>query len=97
MMLLKMRLFFLCILLLSPFISANGQDRQVCFTVDDLPTVSYGIGGNEHRQHITRGLVDAFVRHQVPAIGYVNESKLYVDGTLDSAEVQLLDYCKVSN
>jgi len=67
------------------------QEKKVCITVDDLPTVHYDIEGYSFKYEITNALVKAFVDNQVPAIGYVNESKLYNEGVLDTARVVLLE------
>lgn len=48
--------------------------RSVAITIDDLPTVR---GRTQDRmQHITDGLLAAFAEYKMPAIGFVNESKL---------------------
>ncbi|MEQ9221800.1 MAG: polysaccharide deacetylase family protein [Cyclobacteriaceae bacterium] len=69
----------------------QAQHKKVCITVDDLPTVTYGVGGYDHRVQITSGIIEAFKTFAVPAIGYVNETKLYQKGKLDSLEVDLLE------
>ncbi len=69
----------------------QAQHKKVCITVDDLPTVTYGVGGYDHRVQITSGIIEAFKTFAVPAIGYVNETKLYQNGKLDSLEVDLLE------
>lgn len=63
----------------------------MCITVDDLPLVRYGIKTPLHEQEITKGLLSAFQKHNVPAIGYVNENKLFPNGKLDSSKVKLLE------
>lgn len=73
-------------------IHSNAQERKMCITVDDLPTVAYGINDIEFHNQITQSLVNAFSEQNIPAIGYVNESKLYKEGKLDSAKLQLLEY-----
>ena len=72
-------------------IFSYAQDKKMCITVDDLPTVTNGIPGYDFRLQITESLIRIFNEHEIPAIGYVNESKLYRNGTLDSMEVQLLE------
>lgn len=61
-------------------------DRQVAITIDDLPVN----GASEAHGWITEKLVAAVVRHEVPAIGFVNEGKLYADGELVPERVALL-------
>lgn len=64
--------------------------HQVCFTFDDLPVVGYHHNSISHQREITNKLVAALVKHSVPAIGFVNETKLYVDGRPDRARINLL-------
>ncbi len=73
------------------WLNSVAQQKRLCITVDDLPTVAYGVGGDELKMEITKGLVDAFKKYQVPAIGYVNEGKLYKEGKLSKKEVALLE------
>lgn len=79
------------IFLLTCLISAKSQDKQLCITVDDLPTVHYGAGGQEFQWLITDSIVSTLVRNKAIGIGYVNERKLYdQDGQVDSFQVKLL-------
>lgn len=70
---------------------AQAQDKKICITVDDLPTVTYGIDASVFSKEITVDLINTFNKYDIPAIGYVNEGKLYQDGKLDSSKVQLLE------
>ena len=58
-------------------------------TIDDLPFVEYGRGLAVSREGTTR-LLAALSVHGVPAIGFVNEDKLFAPGELD-ARVGLLE------
>ncbi|MEM6629088.1 MAG: polysaccharide deacetylase family protein [Bacteroidota bacterium] len=82
--------FLLCCLALLFLLQAYSQEKKICITVDDLPTVSYGIPGIEFQQDLTQALVQIFIDNQIPAIGFVNERKLYAEGILDSNQVKLL-------
>jgi peptidoglycan/xylan/chitin deacetylase (PgdA/CDA1 family) len=64
--------------------------RQVAITFDDLPGASAARTDIEYFRTFTTELLDAFARHQVPAIGFVNESKLEAGGVIDPARVALL-------
>ncbi|MEO9869834.1 polysaccharide deacetylase family protein [Ekhidna sp.] len=66
----------------------EAQNRRMCVTVDDLPAVHYGLN---NRAEITDGLLATFIKYEVPAIGYVNEGKLYKDGVLDQQRVAYLE------
>jgi len=57
-------------------------ERTVALTVDDLPV---GRGhGLAHQQRVTRDLVRRITEAGVPAIGFVNEGKLFVDGRIEA-------------
>ena len=64
--------------------------RRVAITIDDLPVVSRNFQTAADHDRITRQLVGALGAHRVPAIGFVNEGKMYRDGRVDSADVALL-------
>lgn len=86
-----MKFFFT--LIFSLLISTSfAQDKTMCITVDDLPVVSYGINDPEFHRQVTRDLIQTFDDYDIPAIGYVNEFKLYRDGQLDSNQVELLEF-----
>lgn len=68
-----------------------AQDKTMCITVDDLPVVSYGIHNPDFHQRVTQDLIHTLDEYDIPAIGYVNEFKLYDDGRLDSSQVKLLE------
>ncbi len=82
--------FLLLIALAFTISTANSQDKKICVTIDDLPVVTYGINNIKFQQELTENLIRTFDKFEIPAIGYVNESKLYKDGHLDSARVNLL-------
>ena len=70
-----------------------AQTRQVCFTFDDLPVVNYGINNPEYLQSITQDLLTTLDRYHIPAIGFINEYKLYQNkdtSLLIPSRVQLL-------
>jgi hypothetical protein len=54
--------------------------RTIAITIDDLPTVSVLGNGVERAERITRDLLAALDRAQVPAIRFVNEQKLQPGG-----------------
>lgn len=63
--------------------------RRVAVTIDDLPVVSTK-SDIASRRTITDNLLRHIRRHKIPAIGFVNEGKLYIDGKRDAANVGLL-------
>ena len=73
-----------------PATAQPGSVRRVAITIDDLPVVSRNFQTAADHDRITRQLVAALGAHRVPAIGFVNEGKMYRDGEVDSADVALL-------
>ncbi|MDQ3712357.1 MAG: polysaccharide deacetylase family protein [Acidobacteriota bacterium] len=67
--------------------SIFGQKREVSVTFDDLPT-AYG-ASLEAKRKLTKKLIDGMRTNNVPAIGFVNEAKLYERGETD-ARIALL-------
>ncbi len=59
-------------------------------TIDDLPTASVLPQTPEWADRVTRDLLGALRRHQVPALGFVNEGKLHAGGSLDDRQVARL-------
>ncbi len=71
-------------------ISGNAQTaRFVAVTIDDLPVVVKN-SDLKKRQQITTKLLRHITKEKIPAIGFVNEKKLYTDEKLIDAEVALL-------
>jgi peptidoglycan-N-acetylglucosamine deacetylase len=82
----KLRSLLLTKIILIIFLSilTNGQtktNREVSVTVDDLPAPP---GNLAVMRTVTVKLLESFKRHQVPAIGFVNERKLFYIGEIDS-------------
>jgi peptidoglycan-N-acetylglucosamine deacetylase len=61
---------------------AQVPERQVAITIDDLPWNSVGLNGKEI-DDLNSKLTAALKQSHVPAIGFVNEKKLYVHGEVD--------------
>lgn len=75
------------VLILAPF----GQpQREVCFTIDDLPWVSAVPLGIDEKERLTAKLLAALRVHRIPAIGFVIEGNLQRDGAVDPRQVGLL-------
>lgn len=64
--------------------------RRLAVTVDDLP-LSRMRGGVEGMAAVTGRLLEGFEAGGVPVVGFVNESKLEVDGELVPGRVALLE------
>ncbi len=70
-------------------VSARTSQRTVAVTIDDLPVVSTR-GDLKNRQQITKKLLAHIKRAKVPAIGFVNENKLYAKDKRDEKQIDLL-------
>lgn len=70
--------------------TGSTTPREVAITIDDLPSVSDLGNDLAAAEKTTRDLLAALRRHQVPAIGFVNERKLLTNGTVDEGRVALL-------
>jgi peptidoglycan/xylan/chitin deacetylase (PgdA/CDA1 family) len=70
-------------------IQAQKPQRFIAVTIDDLPVVSTR-KNLKNRQQITKKLLNHITKAKVPAIGFVNENKLYTNDKRDEAQVDLL-------
>lgn len=70
-------------------LSISAQERYIAVTIDDLPVVSTR-SDLKNRQEITKKLLSHITKATVPAIGFVNETKLYKDDKRDETQVDLL-------
>ena len=61
---------------------AASAGRSVAVTVDDLPAPRAGVVANDPAalREVTGRLLAAFREQEVPAVGFVNEGKLFLDG-----------------
>ncbi|MEO5818960.1 MAG: polysaccharide deacetylase family protein [Vicinamibacteraceae bacterium] len=60
----------------------RAPERAVAVTFDDLPATTAGAVANDVTSltDLTRKLLSAVRKHSVPAVGFVNEGKLFVEG-----------------
>lgn len=80
-------LFLGCLVSLLLSFRSTAQQKQLCITVDDLPTVSYG---EPVEREITEKIISHFLEYHIPAIGFVNEKKLFKRANLVSQQVMYL-------
>jgi peptidoglycan/xylan/chitin deacetylase (PgdA/CDA1 family) len=71
-------------------IATESLRREVAVTIDDLPTIAIANPGESGHLALTEGLLEALVSREIPAIGFVNESKLYDGDRLLDDRVELL-------
>jgi peptidoglycan/xylan/chitin deacetylase (PgdA/CDA1 family) len=83
---------WLLVLLLFPFTAAAQPPatRAVAITFDDLPFAAVPADDNVSLVGMTTRLLQHLQTEQVPAVGFVNEAKLYREGSPDPARVDLL-------
>ena len=60
----------------------SGDERLIAVTIDDLP-VNGADDGLAALQSMNERLLDALARHAVPAVGFLNEARLYRPGEVD--------------
>ena len=85
-----MKFFILAVILTFTLnIFAQKPQRFIAVTIDDLPVVAKN-SDLKMRQEITRKLLAHIKKAKIPAIGFVNEGKLYKDEKLVAGEVDLL-------
>lgn len=75
------------IIFLSASVATFGQTMAV--TIDDLPVVVTQSDAKK-RKEITEKLLGHIIKAKVPAIGFVNENKLYTDGKRNEEQISLL-------
>ncbi len=84
-----MILFLMAFTFSSFSVQAQKTPRFIAVTIDDLPVVSTR-PDLKTRQEITRKLLAHITKAKVPAIGFVNENKLYTNDKRDEAQIDLL-------
>jgi peptidoglycan/xylan/chitin deacetylase (PgdA/CDA1 family) len=72
-------------------LSSFGQKKQVCFSFDDLPVVNYGITDAGYQIKLMDKLILSLKKNKIPAIGFVNEQKLYDNQSKITYQVGLLN------
>src|SRR5215471_13996399 len=71
--------FFIFVLILAPLASAQTRpDRRVAITMDDLPASAAQSMSARELTDMTTRIVATFKQQQIPAVGFVNENKLYL-------------------
>jgi peptidoglycan/xylan/chitin deacetylase (PgdA/CDA1 family) len=77
--------------LLLPLNAQHSAQREVAITVDDLPAGAANFMTAGEIQEMTTKLVTTLRDQKVPAVGFVNESKLYklgeVDGRINALKI----------
>lgn len=78
------------LILILATLQSHAQKKQVCFTIDDMPLVTYGITDTVYQKNLMNKLIKALKASDIPATGFVNEIKLFSNNQLIPFQVQLL-------
>ncbi len=81
-------IIFLFLLLASSVSAQTKPQRYIAVTIDDLPVVSTR-KDLKNRQEITKKLLGHIAKAKVPAVGFVNEGKLYKNDNKERDEPQI--------
>lgn len=76
-------------LIVSGAMFGQRREKTIAITIDDLPVVTTR-ADIQARREITKNLLKNLTDARVPAIGFVNENKLYTNGKRDEHEIDLL-------
>ena len=70
------------LLIAVPHLHTRAVERSIAITFDDLPGTGAGVAVNDSSglEALSRQLLTAVRRHDIPAIGFVNEAGLLPDG-----------------
>jgi peptidoglycan/xylan/chitin deacetylase (PgdA/CDA1 family) len=83
-------LLLVIVFLVSPIL--QGQQKQVCFSIDDLPVVSYAMNDTSFQKNITEKLTASLTRNRIPTIGFVIAKKLLNDTLINLFQVSLIEH-----
>lgn len=64
-------------------VGATAEDKRIAITIDDLPFASATPMSVLEASRLNDSLLRALRRHEAPAIGFVNEDRLLVQGQID--------------
>ena len=84
-------IFFFLVIVFSLSSIVWTQEKQVCFSIDDLPVVSYGMNDTSFQKEVTARLIASFKRNHIPAIGFVIAKKLFIDTMRNPFQVSLIE------
>lgn len=71
--------------------NSNAQ-KFVCLTLDDLPLVNYGNNDSNYYTLSVQQIIDVLHKNKIPAIGFINEDKLYVNNKFQVYRLQLIEH-----
>src|SRR5215469_9126503 len=85
------KLLLLFLALVPSAYSQSRPDRQIAITIDDLPASAAQSMSAQEITDMTTRIVAILKQHQVPAVGFVNENKLYMHTGEVDARIAMLN------
>ena len=83
---------FALVFILTPFAAAQTHpDRRVAVTMDDLPASAAQSMSAQELTDMTTKIIATYKQQQIPAVGFVNENKLYMKAGEVDARIATLN------
>ncbi len=76
-------IFWLAMAAVLPVLAQNPSQREIVITIDDLPAANANVMTGQEIVDMTAKLLATLRDQKVPAVGFVNEKKLYKFGEVD--------------
>lgn len=84
------RFFPIVILIITSHLFVSAQNKFMSITIDDMPFQHQSMFESEKQMELVKKIIAHFQKYDVPAIGFVNEGKLYNNKLIDSAKLNIL-------
>jgi peptidoglycan/xylan/chitin deacetylase (PgdA/CDA1 family) len=85
----RIKIIFFVFLFVPSIIFAQ-QEKYIAVTFDDLPFQHSNQYTSDEQYKFNRQILESVKKYNIPAVGFVNESKLFVDDKLDSTRLDIL-------
>lgn len=84
------RIFRLALPFLLIIACSKAQEKYMSVTIDDMPYQHQGMFNGEKQYELVGQIIKYLQKFDIPAVGFVNEGKLFKDGVLDSNKLNIL-------
>lgn len=81
------KVLFVVFLLSATFLA---QEKYMTVTFDDLPFQHSGHYESKEQYKFNRQIIEGINEYNIPAVGFVNENKLFIEDKLDSTRLDIL-------
>jgi len=78
------------VFLFVPLIIFAQQEKFMSVTIDDMPYQHPGMFNGEKQFELVKEIIKHLQKFNIPAVGFVNEGKLFSDKKLDSSKLNIL-------